>query len=340
MFLNSSSTNNKKNIKMKKTYFLFLFILTFNQFFVLSGQSLNLPFLFKTGYRINYLYLPEQIKNEVRYQMQQVQFQSMFSIKSKASLDLANFNFSKMDVGFRQTFLSINAGARFFDSNLTTNTKTFANISLGITHIRAGVRKGIWLYTGNIGTVQDIENTNEIRPFGIVGVANIQILGLKKQNIFGLAAAYTQAGRILPIPIIGLNRRLSSKWDLNLLLPVNIAFNYAWSNKKNLKFRINPQFFQVNLHNISPNFLPNPLQNNPITLQSSQLEINTIFQYKYHKNLKFVVQAGGVFANQLSLQQDKKVYQKFNFDIFPQFLVGFHFNLADGWIGPQMFMAD
>ncbi len=325
----------------KKNYLLFLILF---QIFWLSGQSLSLPFLFKTGYRVNYLYVPEQAQNDVRYQMQQIQFQSMFSIKSKASLDLADFKLSKMDVGFRQTFLSINGGVRFFDSNIITNPRTFANISLGITHISAGIRKGVWLYTGNIGTVQDVENTNEIRPFGIVGVANIQILGLKKQNIFGVAVAYTQAGRLLPIPIIGLNRRLSDKWDLNLFIPVNISFNYNRNRKTTLKFRINPQFFQVNLNNTVPRFLPNVTnnipQNNAITLQNSQLEINTTLQYKYHKNLRLVAQIGGVFGNQLSLQQDKKVYEKFNFDIFPQFLVGVHFNLSDGWIGTQTFMAD
>lgn len=323
---------------MKKIItFLFFIFLFYPSYF--QAQSLSLPFLFKTGYRINYLYLPEQNNVDIRYQMQQVQFQSMFSLKSKASLELANFNFSKMDVGFRQTFLSINAGVRFFDSNITPEIRTFGNLSLGLTHIRAGIRKGVWLYMANIGTVQDLNAINTIQPFGVVGVANIGILGLKKQNIFGAALAYTQAGRFLPVPIIGFNRQLSNKWDFNLLLPVSLAFNYQWNNKTNIRLRVNPQFFQVNMNNINNRFLPNS-DDKTVTLQNRQLEINTILQYKYHKNLRFVIQAGAVIGNQLSLQQNKNTYQKNDFDIFPQFLAGIHFNLSDGWIGPQMLMAD
>ncbi len=307
------------------------------------AQGLDIPFLFKTGLRTQVTYTPIQADSNLNMQINHYQVQGIFSLKSNIN---ANFSLKKFDIGIKQNFLTINVGMRVVNMNFSPENKAnyWANLTLGYTSIKAGIRNGIWVRTLQVGAVQDVEDLGNTRPFVLGAVAKVFILGLRKQNIFGLGVAYTPQGRILPVPIIGFNRKLSDKWDMNLLIPASIAFIWKTTNKLKIRCRLNPNALQVGSKNL-PYFAQNNTQNPQITqanrLQYTQFETNLSMQYQLNKNTRIVAQAGYLIGSNLNFNgNNTKIGEIKLGNGFPQFTFGFHFNLSDGFLGSQMFMAD
>lgn len=332
---------------------IILFFGIFTNAFSVFAQSIDIPFLFKTGLRTQVSYMPIQAEDRFQMNIAHYQMQGIFSLKSKLNADIS-LKKLKFDVGLRQDFLTINAGMRVVNSDFFPANKPnyWGNITLGYTSIKAGLKNGVWVKTLQISAVQDVEDLGKARPFVLGAVAKVFILGLRTQNIFGVGVAYTPQGSIFPVPIIGFNRRLSEKWDMNLLIPANIAFIYKHNNKLRIRTRISPNALQVGGKNL-PFFqtnTPDNSQNPPQNLQVAQanrfqytaLEANIGVQYQINKNLRMVGQVGYLFATHLNFREDKtKIGEvKLQNNFMPQFTFGFHFSLSDGIFGSQMFMAD
>lgn len=317
--------------------------------------GIDMPFWFKTGLRVQTSYTPIQNDSTLDLRMTHYQVQGIFSLKSKLNAKLStdislkdiNKNIvknllKKSDIGFKQSFIALNVGMRVVEGNIFSdqNKHYWANANISYTNIKASLRGGVWVRTLQIGAVQDVENLTNTRPFALGAIAKIFVKGLRKQNIFGLGVAYTPNGKILPIPIIGFNRRLAKKWDLNILIPANIAVLYQANKKLLYRLRINPNSLQTGATRLLP-ITQNAQLRTPNRLQYTQLETNLSVQYKVTKNLLLLVQSAYLRGTNLNFNENNH----FLYDLklskgFFYASVGVHFNLKDGLFGSQMFMVD
>ncbi len=344
---------------MKKKIIYSLFFQLFIACFAtktMAQLGIDMPFWFKTGLRVQTSYTPIQNDSTLNLRMAHYQVQGIFSIKSKLS---ANLNadiklkdigkkgafkniFRKSNIGFKQSFIAFNVGMRVVEGNIFSdqNTHYWANANISYTNIKASLRGGVWVRTLQIGAVQDVHNLADTRPFALVAIAKIYVKGLRKQNIFGLGAAYTPNGKILPIPIIGFNRRLAKKWDLNVLIPANIAVLYQANKNLLYRLRINANSLQTGATRLLP-ITQNAQIRTPDRLQYTQLETNLSLQYKITKNLLLLVQGAYLRGTNLNFSENKHfLYDAKLSKGFFYGSVGIHFNLKDGLFGSQMFMVD
>ncbi len=309
------------------------------------SQGLDIPFLFKTGFRTQASFTPIQGEDNFNMNITHYQLQGIFSLKSRVEADVDLLKL-KFDVGLKQNFFTFNTGLRVVQSDFfpEKNTNYWGNLTLGYTSIKAGLKNGIWVRTIQAGAVQDVDDLENARPFVLGAIAKVFVMGLRKQNIFGLGVAYTPQGKIFPVPIIGFNRRISEKWDMNLLIPANIAFIWKPNNKFRFRFRVNPNALQVGSKNLP--IFQNPNQNLQFTqsnrMQFTTLELNLGIQYQLSKNIRMIAQAGCLFGSNINFRENntKLGEVKLRDNFIPQITAGFHFNLKDGLFGSQMFMAD
>ena len=318
--------------------------------------GIDMPFWFKTGLRVQTSYTPIQNDSTLDLRMAHYQVQGIFSIKSKLSANLnadiklkdigkkGSFKniFKKSDIGFKQSFIAFNAGMRVVEGNIFSdkNTHYWANANISYTNIKASLRGGVWVRTLQVGAVQDVDNLQDTRPFALAAVAKIFVKGLRKQNIFGLGIAYTPNGKILPIPIIGFNRRLAKKWDINVLIPANIAVLYQANKNLLYRLRINANSLQTGVTRLLP-ITQNAQLRTPNRLDYTQLETNLSVQYKFTKNLLLLVQGAYLIGTNLNFSHDNHfLYDAKLSKGFFYGSMGLHFNLKDGLFGSQTFMVD
>ena len=99
------------------------------------------------------------------------------------------------------------------------------------------------------------------------------------------------------------NRRLAKKWDLNILIPANIAVLYQANKKLLYRFRINPNSLQTGATRLLPT-TQNAQLRTPNRLQYTQLETNLSVQYKVTKNLLLLVQGAYLRGTNLDFSEN------------------------------------
>jgi len=198
---------------------------------LVSSQSLNLGFLFKPGVTLGGEYTaPAALNDSTDFQINKYRAQLTLPLKTKIGVDL-----KKLDLKASQTFLMFNTSVRepSFTNSLIEKQSIYT-ISTGITHLTAGIRNGVWLYSGNI-YMSESAKTIGIKPQinGLGYIARIRIPSINFIYFYGAAAVYN-FGRPLAIPIAGFRYKFDKKWVLTMVLPVQAKLAYKIKKGHNI----------------------------------------------------------------------------------------------------------
>ncbi len=222
-------------MKRKITITLFIY---FGSIASLIAQSLNVGFLFSPGVTFSTDYLmPSAINDSTDFQLTRYNFQVSQPLKTKIGikgLSLKDFSFKKLDAKASQLFL--NYGFTVVQPNVDENGnfETIYKPKIGFTAITASIRKGIWIYSANIYAEESAESIGkDFTPNARGYILNVKTKNLKTFYFYGGGLAVHQ-GRVIPFPILGLRSRLSKKIKTEIILPVQIAFNYEFNKKVNI----------------------------------------------------------------------------------------------------------
>lgn len=223
-------------------------------------------------------------------------------------------NIEDLEVSGHQTFFTATLGHRFVWSALP-GTPSLSHALLGATHLRAGLRSGIWLYTLNLGV---FGSGSRAIPLGFASAVRVQVRGLRKQNFFGLALVGV-GGQVLPLPVLGLNRRLSRNWDLRMLVPTALTVARSMGSRHSMEIKLSGQFFQI----------PAPQE----VWRYRQLQFSAGWRIK-SRIWRLSAEAGIAFARNLKIGS-------FDQDLAPAPYASlvFNYNLGESKIGSQLFYA-
>lgn len=307
---------------MKKPLFLFFCLFSFFSKPIFA-QSFSLNSLFQTGFRASVWHTPPQ-NLPVRFGFSHAQLHLIVPVGGKTELDLKNF-----DIRGRQTFLNMTTGLRVPQTDLTENTRYLYNFSAGFTHLRAGLQNGIWLYSGTVGTVQDL-GLGKYSFFGTLALAKIRIRGLRKQDIFGLGVAYFN-NRFLPFPILGLNRRISENIDFRMLLPVQIIVASRLGKSVNLDFRLNSQVFATSV-------LQSSSLNQEANWRYNQFQASLLLGLKIAPKTRLWFEGGTGFGGQIWVKNSQET--TYQMPLMPYVGLSLHTNFGRQLFGSQLFAQE
>ncbi len=225
--------NYRKNIKQYLILTLLIIGFASNSY----SQSLNLGFLFNSGAILGLdYYTPSAMNDSVDFESIKYKVQFTQALKTKVGIDLAGFDFKKMDAKASQIFLTY--GFHFYQPRFSryNNLENLYHGNIGITALTASLRKGIWLYSGNIYIDENSTTlTQSPMPNFRAYMANVQVKNLKFMTFYGAGVVVNQ-GKIYPFPVVGFRSRLAKKWRLELVVPSYVKLNYKANSKINLDF--------------------------------------------------------------------------------------------------------
>jgi hypothetical protein len=189
-----------------------------------EAQIPGLNAFFAPGMRAGVEVLPASGSDSLTLQRAYLGF--IFPLGGKTKLSLR-----ELEASHKQSFLTLNTGVRRITSPLLhVPAERVGNLTVGFTQVYARLGKGILFYTVNGGLLQNTGTKPNF--FATAAFAKIKVKGLRKQNIYGFALAYS-FGNVLPVPILGFNRKLGKKWDTHVLLPMSADISFKASKKLN-----------------------------------------------------------------------------------------------------------
>lgn len=241
-----------------------------------SAQSLNLGFLFRPGIVVGGEYTGDAAINDTAsFGITKYRMQATIPLKTKLGVNL-----KKLDLKASQTFLTFNSSLRQPTfSNYSFQNQNIYTFSAGITSLTAGIRNGIWLYSGNV-YFSESANTLGLRPNALGYIAKIKLNDLKFVYFYGAAAVYN-FGKPLAIPIAGFSTKLTSNVRLTAILPVQLKLSYTLTKKSNIELASTVSGFNAVYRDSSD-----------IVLNYRHLKNNFVFNTKLASHLKLSVEAG------------------------------------------------
>ncbi len=309
----------------KKGYLLILFLFISTN--VLFAQRFGMSRFFRTGMRLTSYYSPSATVNDsVKFGMQTMNVAFILPVGGNLELRLREFN-----IKFHQTFLTTNAGWRWINSDFIDKQQLY-NFSIGLTHVRASLKNGFWFYSANLGMVEDRYYLNEVHPYFLGALAKIRVQGLRKQTILGIALTYN-SGTFLPIPILGINRKLHPKWDINVLLPIEFALIYDASKKINMNAKLYFSAFDARTGSFTGQFR---LSDQTARMSYSEIRSSIRIDYKIKRRYQLFVELGMVSLRNLQFQQDTTKL-KYTPNLAPFTQLSLHFDFGKSPIGSQLF---
>lgn len=306
-------------------------------FFALSQAhaQLNVALnqIFKPNIRLRYQFSPTTAwADSTRLGYQQIGIASIIPLGGNAEVKL-----KELKIQAHQTFLNLALGGRQVEISHLREKVGLGNATLGITHVRGRVGKGVWVYSGQVGFLGNRAIRDRRNIFGLLAVAKVQIKGLRKQNIYGVGVAFSPVG-ILPVPIVGWNRKLGKRWDMSLLLPVQANISYKVGKKGTLEWQ---NTFATLAFPTDSTSLRYAL---PAVQWAQYVDVRTSLEYsqKINKSWQIVGEVG--FIPYRSLQwnnQDRRQIQAFQgFAVGSFATLGIRLNLPQGWLSSQMFESE
>ncbi len=319
----------------------FLLFVAFLSLWVLPShaQILGLNSIFRPGVKVGAVWIPEgTLADSSTFGMQRLFINTIIPLKTKVDADFKLSELRKADLKLRQSFLTLNAGMRQLSGNLAGDMRVM-NAAVGITGVRASLKKGVVFYTVNVGFVQKPEALSDLHPYFMGAVGKLKIKGLRKQNIYGLALAYQWGGIPLPIPLIGWNRPLSKNWSVAILLPASAQVSHKIARRVKSTYAVNLTSFRAGLgqNAASSNILQQP------TFQYSQVQINWQLDAKLSSRVAFFSEVGYApyrnanFRNAVPNQDDAPAKVGF---VGIYACGGLSFNLGKSPINAQLFGND
>lgn len=258
------------------------------------SQSLNLGFLFKPGITAGGEYTHAAPFNNSldssRFQINKYRLQATIPLKTKIGID-----WKKLDLKASQTFLTFNTSIRQPSfTNSTIENQSIYTVSAGITSLSAGLRNGIWLYSGNVymsESAKTISASPQVNGLGYV--ARIRLANLKFIYFYGAAAVYN-FGKFIPVPIAGFRAKLNKKWTLTVVLPVQAKLAYKIKKGHNLEFGTTLSGFNSVYRD-----------KNDVFMNYRQLKNHIVFNSAISKKVNLSVEAGYSAWRNISFRDGK-----------------------------------
>ncbi len=312
---------------MKKIGYILIFLCGIG-FSSLQAQSFGMSRFFRTGMRLTSYYLPEMNLNDsTTFGIHTMNCAFVIPVGGNLNLNLRELN-----VKFQQTFLTTNFGMRFIQTNLIDNQQLY-NAALGITHVRASLKNGFWFYSANLGMIEDKNYLHKVHPYFLGAFAKIKVQGLRKHTIFGVALTYN-SGVFLPVPILGINRKLAKKWDINVLLPVEIALIYHPSKRLDINTKLYFSTFDARTGNFMPRF---NLSDQIATMTYREIRAGVRADYKISGKYRLFLEAGTVGFRNLQFAQNQELSIEYTPNFSPYAQLSFHLDFGKSPIGSQLF---
>lgn len=278
------------------------------------SQSLNLGFLFKPGVTVGGEYTaPASFNDTSEFQISKYRTQLTLPLKTKLGINL-----KKLDLKMSQTFLTVNTSMRQPNfSNSTLQNQGIYTISTGITHLSAGIRNGVWLYSGNIYMSESSKTKGSKPQINALGYfAKIKLNNLKFIYFYGAAGVYN-FGRFIPVPIAGFTTKLNKKWRFTAVLPVQIKLTYKIKKGHSLDFGSTFSGFNAVYRD-----------QNDVFMNYRQLKNHVILNSKVAKQFNLSVETGLSAWRNISFQDKDK--NSVDFNVKPAFYTSISLNYTFG----------
>lgn len=206
-----------------------------------SSQSLNIGFIFKPGFTFGGEYTsPAPINDTSTFQINKFRAQFTLPLKTKIGVkadknDILKLKFKKIDIKASQTFFMFNTSVRqpHFE-NIAFKNQHIYTVSTGITRLSAGIKNGIWMYSGNIYISESAKTiTNKPQLNALAYATKVKLNNLKFIYFYGVAGIYN-FGRFIPVPIGGFTSKIGLKWRITAILPIQMKLTYKINKKNNI----------------------------------------------------------------------------------------------------------
>lgn len=299
------------------------------------AQGMSLNWLFKPGMRFNTSFMPKQtVQDTINFGMLHFNTSLIIPVKGKAEASLSEFN-----IKGSQTFVTANLGTRFLQTQLTSYQKLAHNFSVGVTHIQADMKNGVWFYTVNIGLVESPETFDKISPFFIGAAAKIVLKGLNTHNIYGIGITYNY-DRFIPLPLFGINRKLSDNWKFSMILPAYAELIYSKSADLQLSLRTDFSTFRTGIIPLNERNLTPAQLREKASLQYRDVRLGFSARYNVGSKARLLAQIGVAGFRSLKVFQGETAVRSYIPSLAPFLNIGIHLNFGDAPLGSQLFGND
>lgn len=296
--------------------------------------SLTPSRIFASGINIRAEVTPSARMNDTaRVGYSRFNIQGLIPIRGGAGVKFHNFNLRKIDVEVNQMFLAINAGYRAPNFSFNKEDQGIYTVSAAITGIHASLRDKIWLYAAGIGISEPEElfSVSKARPYGMGGAVRVRIAGLKTQWFYGGAVVF-EPGRITPIPIAGINARITKGTRVTIILPLQASVSQKLTKKVWGEAGIAAGGFNAGY--LSPSFNPNAIR-----LAYRQGKASATLNYSPVKPVQLSVEAGVTGMRTLKTMRAGDVLEKYTVNTSPFMAVSCYFNLSKSLLDSRGFGA-
>lgn len=313
----------------KIIYFILLAFFLANTSF---AQSLGLNWLFKPGMRFTTSFIPKQkVQDTVGFGLMHFNTSLIIPVKGKAELNIGDLNLRGS-----QTFVTVNVGTRFLQTELVGFQKLTHNFSFGVTHLEANMKNGVWFYTVNMGIVESPETFDKIKPFFIGAAAKIVMRDFYNHNIYGVGITYNY-DRFIPFPLFGINRQLTDTWKLSMILPAYAELIYSSSNDIQFALRTDFSTFRTGIIPTNERGLTPAQLREKASLQYRDVRLATSIRYNPSSRIRLFAQVGVAAFRSLRTYQGETIIRSLVPPIAPFINVAIHINFGNAPLGSQIF---
>jgi hypothetical protein len=310
--------------------FLLIFCLSIS--LEVFSQSIGLNWLFRPGMRFSTTFMPKQtLQDTTQFGFFHVNTSLVIPVSGKAEASL-----SELNIKANHTFFTANLGSRFLQTNLLPYQKLAHNFSFGVTHVQADIKNGIWFYTFNMGLVESPETFDKIKPFFIGAVAKIVLKGLRTYNIYGVGLTYNY-NQIIPFPLFGINRFLSDKIQVSMILPAYAELIYSSDDNLEIALRGDFSVFRSGVLPLESPPPPLALRGEKSSLQYRDVRLGLLARYNPSSKVKFQAHAGVAAFRSLRVFSDNTPIRSFIPALAPFFNLAVHINFGNAPINSQLF---
>jgi len=168
------------------------------------------------------------------------------------------------------------------------NTGGLVQYDIGALVLHYTKGPGAAFYGLNLGVAENTGFPGKITLRYSLYAGHFKVKNLKTQIFYGAAIVPGPRNLPIPVPFVGLNKKLNKKWRFDMLLPVQIGMIYKYN--KRLK-----QYFNVGFNAINSGFYNGdgywPAESERVDWSLLQLRFKTTLKYKVSK--KFYLQLHG-----------------------------------------------
>ncbi|OWY21890.1 hypothetical protein C7N43_17000 [Sphingobacteriales bacterium UPWRP_1] len=240
------------------------------------------------------------LKGKIEFDLNLGKLKNLKNIKSWT--DWQNISKSvPVDIRAYQLFLTLGGGYRNLRLDYETEPHRLPYVTGGVMGIHLQKKLKFLFYSANLLISEDINTLNRTRPFfnGFVGQAR-----LYKFSFLYYYGLFLSAGnkRVLPVPFAGISAGLPGAFNLQVILPLEVAITYRKNSKLLATATVALSGFTSGFENRNTGFLPDYDQR--IGFANNFIKSTLAGTYVLPKG-RLKVEAGAAYAQGLRFLESK-----------------------------------